>query len=114
MSERLSIVISKKLKKKLKSLGDQTNLDQSSLIRQLLAEAVQEKSLDLAIQAYKAGKVSLGKAVELGETDYWTFLDILHQKHVPLNIDEADVMNEINRIDAGDYKEFLQKKEDGK
>jgi predicted HTH domain antitoxin len=109
MSERLSVVISKKLKQKLKSLGDRTNLDQSSLIRQLLSEAVQEKVLELAIQSYKSGKISLGKAVELGETDYWTFLDLLYQRHIPLNLDESDVIEEINRVVTGEYKKYLSK-----
>ena len=86
-------------------------MDQSSLIRQLLAEGVQQKSLEFAIQQYKTGKVSLGKAVEIGETDYWTFLDILKQNKIPLNLDESSVIDEIKRIDAGEHKKYLKKRE---
>lgn len=31
----------------------------------------------------------------MGETDYWTFLDLLNQKRIPLNFDNSDIINEI-------------------
>ncbi len=109
MSERLSLVISKSLKKKIDNLKEKTHTDQSTLIRQLLVEAVEKKQMDLAIEEYSAGKISLGKAVELSESDYWSFLEMLHNRHIPLNIDDEDALKEIERIKAGDYKKFLKK-----
>ncbi len=109
MSERLSLVIPRTLKKKIDALKDRTSVDQSALIRQLLTEAVEKKELDLAIEDYKAGKISLGLAVERANSDYWSFLDVLHDRKVPLNIDVEDIMAEIQRIREGDYKKFVKK-----
>lgn len=70
---------------------------------------VQQKSLEFAIQQYETGKVSLGKAVEIADTDYWTFLDILHQNKIPLNLDEIGLTEDIKRIEAGEYDKYLKK-----
>jgi predicted HTH domain antitoxin len=49
-------------------------------------------------------------AVKLAETDYWTFLEILKQKQIPLVIDEEDQKAEIIEIENGDYKKYLKSK----
>ena len=46
MSERLSIIIPKKLKSRLDVLKDRMHLDQSSLIRYLLNIAIEEKEIE--------------------------------------------------------------------
>lgn len=98
MSERLSIVIPKKLKKRIDTLKKHKNIDQSALIRKLLTDKVEEEMLEHALIQYSNGLISLGKAVELAELDYWTFLSLLKERHIPLQLDEEDIMEEIERI----------------
>ncbi len=98
MSERLSIVIPKKLKKRIDTLKKHKNIDQSALIRKLLTDKVEEEMIEYALTKYSNGLISLGKAVELAETDYWTFLTLLKERHIPLQIDEEDVVEEIERV----------------
>ena len=107
MSERLSIVIPSKMKKKIDDLKQHTHLDQSSLIRQLLSEAIQEKQLIIAIKEYQKGHISLGKAVELAESDYWTFLEELHSRNIPMNVEYNDFVDEIKRIDERDFEKYI-------
>lgn len=109
MSERLSLVIPKKLKKKLEGLQELTNLDQSSLIRQLLSTAVEAKSIEFAIKAYRDGKVSLGMAAEIAGINLWQFFDELRKQNVMLDYDLADARNEIDAIEKGMYKKFIKR-----
>ncbi len=67
------------------------------------------KKLDTAIEEYSVGKLSLGKAVELAERDYWSFLEAFHDRRIPLNVDYEDVVKENERVRSGDYKKFLKK-----
>jgi hypothetical protein len=40
------------------------------------------------------------------------FLDVWHDKQVPLKIDVENGMAEIQRIQEGDYKQFVRKQRD--
>jgi predicted HTH domain antitoxin len=108
MSERLSLVIPKALKRRLEGLQEMTNLDQSSLLRQLLAEAVEEKSIEIAAKAFRDGKVSIGTATEIAGTSAWRFLDELRKRNVSLDYDLADARDEIDTIEKGYYKKFMK------
>ncbi|HME56495.1 MAG TPA: UPF0175 family protein [Candidatus Lokiarchaeia archaeon] len=103
------MVIPKKLKKKLEGLQEITNLDQSSLIRQLLSEAVEAKSIEFAVKAYREGKVSIGIAAEIAGTNPWRFLDELRKQNVMLDYDLTDAQNEIDAIEKGKYKKFIKR-----
>ena len=107
MSERLSIVIPTKLKKQIDELKELTHLDQSSLIRQLLSEAIHEKKLTIGIETYQQGRISLGKAVELAESNYWSFIEELHDRNIAMNVDYDDFVEEIKRIEKGDFEKFI-------
>ena len=107
MSERLSIIIPKKLKSRLDVLKDRMHLDQSSLIRNLLNVAIEEKEIEFAIQEYQKGRITLGEAVLLANTDYWTLLDILHDRGIPANIDIEDQLKEIQQVKEKKYQKFM-------
>lgn len=66
-----------------------------------------EKEIEIAINEYQKGRVTLGEAVLLAKIDYWSFLDILHERKIAANIDENDHIKEIEKIKQGDYKDFL-------
>ncbi|MHA1682365.1 MAG: UPF0175 family protein [Promethearchaeota archaeon] len=112
MSERLSLVIPATLKEKIDRLKKKTRLDQSALIRKLLTAAVEEMQVKLAIEEYKDGKLSPGKAVEFSGTDYWTFIELLRLHNIPHDIDTEDLKKEMERIDNKKYAKLLKNKAD--
>jgi predicted HTH domain antitoxin len=107
MSERLSIVIPIQLKSRIDELKNKLNLDQSSLIRILLNEAISEKEIEISISEYKKGRITLGEAVLFSKTDYWTYLSLLRDRKIPVNIDEEDHEREIQKVHKKDYKKFI-------
>lgn len=107
MSERLSIIISKALKKDLDELKTRMNLDQSTLIRKLLAEATKGEKLNYAIKGYKNQKLSIGKAVEFAGMCLWEFIDELHKQKVFIEFPSEEIDKEIDNIQSGYYDEFI-------
>jgi len=107
MSERLSIIISKELKDDLDELKKQMNLDQSTLIRKLLAKATQEEKLKFAINEYQKQKLSLGKAAEFASVCLWEFIDELQKHKVFLDFPSEEIDTEIDNILSGYYDEFI-------
>ena len=109
MTERLSILIPTSLKTRIDNLKKKMHLDQSSLIRILINQAIEENELDLAIAEYQKGRITLGEAVLMAHTDYWTLIDLLHDRGIAANIDSDDHAAEIESIRNKDYQKYLKK-----
>jgi len=112
MNEHLSLVIPRPLKKKLDELKKFMHLDQSSLLRQLLTEAVDIKRLEIAIKEYQEGKLSLGKATEIAGTSLWRLLDEMRKKNVALDYEITDAIEEIQAINSNIYQKHVSKKKE--
>lgn len=107
MSERLSIIISKALRNDLDELKKHMNLDQSTLIRKLLAEAIKGAKLNYAIKEYQNQKLSLGKAAEFASVCLWEFIDELQKRKVFIELPSEEIDKEIKNILSGYYDEFI-------
>ena len=97
MSERLSVVIPSDLDEQLEELQEILHLDKSSLVRQLLYTSIREIRISHAIETYKQGKISFGKAAGLAGISIWEFIDELERRHVSSNFTIDDARNEIAR-----------------
>lgn len=107
MSERLSIIISRALKDDLDELKKRMNLDQSTLIRKLLAEATKGEKLNYAIKEYQNQKLSLGKAAEFAGVCLWEFIDELQKHKVFIEFPSNEIDKEIDNIQSGYFDEFI-------
>lgn len=78
------------LAKEIEILAKQEHLDKSSLIRRLLASAVEEKRKVNALNLYKDGKISIGKAAAIAKLSVWEMLDLIIEKgiHIDYGADE--------------------------
>ncbi len=107
MSERLSIIISRALKDDIDELKTRMNLDQSTLIRKLLAEAIKGEKLNYAIKEYHNQKLSLGKAAEFANVCLWEFIDELQKHKIFIEFPSEEIDKEIDNILSGYYDEFI-------
>lgn len=97
MSERISFVVPKQLRKELKELQRLTGEDQSSLVRRLLDKGIEEIRMDIAVDTYVKGKSSLEKSAGISGSSLWDFLDELRRRNVALKYSVADAESEIKR-----------------
>ena len=98
MTERISFVIPKHLRKSLRELQELTGEDQSTLLRKLVDRGLGEARIDIAVERYVKEKVSLEQASVIAGVSLWKFLDELRSRNVLLKYSAADAEAEINRI----------------
>jgi predicted HTH domain antitoxin len=98
LSERVSLVVPKKLRKSIKDLQEVTGEDQSTLLRRLLDKGLAEVKMEIAVESYVKGKTSLEKSAEIAGVSLWAFLDELRKRNVSLKYSVADAENEIRAI----------------
>lgn len=98
LSERLSFVVPKHLRKAIKDLQELTGEDQSTLLRRLLDKGLAEVKMDIAVDSYIKGKTSLEKSSEISGVSLWSFLDELRKRNVALKYSIADAENEIQKV----------------
>jgi len=84
LSERISFVIPKPLKKSLRELQELTGEDQSSLLRKLVNMGLAEARMDIAVDRYVKDKASLEKSSNIAGVSLWRFLDELRRRNVAL------------------------------
>lgn len=58
-------------------------LDKSSETRQLLAHALEEKELDYALERYKKGEMTIGRAAEIVGKDLRSMMRIASERGIP-------------------------------
>ena len=56
--------------------------------------------LYLAIELYREGKVSLGKASEIAEVSKWEMMEILASKNIPIQYDVEDLEKDIKTLEV--------------
>ncbi|MBI3116346.1 MAG: UPF0175 family protein [Thaumarchaeota archaeon] len=98
MSERISFVVPKHLRKSIRELQELTGEDQSTLVRRLLDKGLAEVKMEIAVDAYIKGKTSLEKSSEMSGVSLWSFLDELRRRNVSLKYSLADAESEIQKI----------------
>ncbi len=96
LSERISFVIPKQMKKSLKELQKLTGEDQSTLLRKLVNKGLSETKMDIAVDQYEKEKSSLEQSSAIAGVSLWKFLDELHRRNVGLKYSIADAESEIN------------------
>jgi predicted HTH domain antitoxin len=104
MSVTLTTRASKELARKIEELAKKEQVDKSTIIRKLLKEAVERKSLEDAIEQYKKGKLSLWKAARNAGVSLWEMIDVLAKEGVYFDYD---------REALGEDLEPLRRKESG-
>jgi predicted HTH domain antitoxin len=98
LTERISFVIPKHLRKSLRELQELTGEDQSTLLRKLVDRGLGEARIDIAVERYVKEKVSLEQASVIAGVSLWKLLDELRNRNVLLKYSAADAEAEINRV----------------
>lgn len=66
------------------------HLDRGTYLRQLVMQAYEEKKLELNIEDYKNGKITIGQLAEKTNKTIWEIMEILKQRKILSNISLED------------------------
>lgn len=83
---------------KLKLIAEKEHLDTSTVIRKLLAEAIEEWRKDYAVEQYKKGEFSFGQLASFAGISVWDVPKLLSEKKVPFNYDEEELKADLKAI----------------
>jgi len=109
MTKRVSIVLSTRLLQDIEGLQKILNMDKSTTIRYLLDKSIKDVKIDFAVDAYKQGKISFGKAAEIAGVSLWEFIDICHARKINLNMTPEDADLGIGRVAAFDLEKYRER-----
>jgi predicted HTH domain antitoxin len=70
------------LERELDEYVEEENLERSVAVRKLLSEGLDDWKLERAVSLLEEGEISFSRAVELAETDVWSFSEYLEEKDV--------------------------------
>ncbi|MDP7116472.1 MAG: UPF0175 family protein [Candidatus Woesearchaeota archaeon] len=82
----------------LKTVAEKEDVDTSTAVRKLLAQALTKWKQDYAVKQYTEGKFSFGQAVEFSEVSVWEFPDLLKEHKLPLNYDLEELQKDLKTI----------------
>jgi TDG/mug DNA glycosylase family protein len=91
-TEQINIRIEADLVSALERVAREESTDRATVIRRLLEASLRRWEIDRAIEGYRRGDVSLGRAAEEAGLTQWELLELLREARVtyPLDVDEVD------------------------
>ena len=95
MSETICLRLPKETAKKLREIADKEEKDRSTLIREMLEQAIKEKNLEQVIELYRKGQITGWKAAQLADISLWNFYKVLAEKGVLLQYSEHDLEEDL-------------------
>lgn len=96
--KRTSILLPPDYLREIDSIAKERGLDRATLIRQLLITGIKEYKVKMAVELYRAEKISIGKATEIAGVSIWEMVDILREQKIPLAYRISDAREEIRKI----------------
>ena len=67
------------------------HLDRGTFLRQLIMQAYEERLLELEVENYKRGKITLSELAEKTNKTVWEIMDVLKQKKIQSNLTLKDI-----------------------
>ena len=84
--------------KNIEYIAEEEKVDKSRLLRNLIAVAIKEKLIDLALEKYSKREVSLGRAAELANIPIADFMVIAAKRKIPVNYTLEDLEEDFKAV----------------
>ena len=75
----------------ISKIAAKLHLDRGTYLRQLVMQAYEERVLDLCIEEYKDGKITLGELAEKTNRTIWEIMGILKQRKIQSNLSLKEI-----------------------
>jgi TDG/mug DNA glycosylase family protein len=97
-TEQINIRIDADLVSALERVARDESTDRATVIRRLLERSLRQWEIDRAVEGYRRGDLSLGRAAEEAGVTQWELLELLHEAHVAYPLDVDDVAERIRQL----------------
>ncbi len=102
MTEIISTRVSESMAKDLEEIEKEEKTDRATVVRKLLAQAIDERKLEKALALYSEGKITLWKAAKIAGLSLWEMMETTKQRKVLLQYTHEDF--------CSDFEDALKEK----
>lgn len=100
MKASIGIRLDEELIKKLEDVGDEENLDRSTIIRKFLEKGYKEYLKEKAAGKYKSSELSISGAADMAGLTIWEMEKYLVEEGYVSDYSMKDLMEEIKVLDS--------------
>jgi double-stranded uracil-DNA glycosylase len=99
-TEQINIRLDANVVSALERVAREDSIDRATAIRRLLEASLRQWEVDRAIESYRRGEASLGRAAEEGGLTQWELLDLLKRARVAYPLDADDVSARLMELES--------------
>ena len=96
MTEIISARIPDDIAKDLKEIEKEEKTDRATLVRKLLARAIEQWKVERALRLYREGKVTLWRAAKLGGITLREMMELAAKQGIQFKYTSKDLEEDIN------------------
>jgi len=97
-TEQINIRIEADLVSALERVAREESTDRATVIRRLLEASLRQWEVDRAVEGYRRGELSLGRAAEEAGLTQWELLELLREARVAYPLDVEEVRERLDRL----------------
>jgi len=86
--------------KKIKNISQIEHLDTSTVVRRLLSKAVQDWQIDHALEQYKDGNITIGRAAQMAGVPLREMIAIAAKKGIPFQYGLDDMKEDFQAAES--------------
>ncbi len=98
MKSSIGVRIDEDFIEKLESIGEEEQLDRSTMIRKLLEKGYRQYLKEKAADRYRRGEVTISKAAEIAEMTIWEMERYLVEEGYVSEYSAKDLMDELETL----------------
>ncbi|MEM2094592.1 MAG: UPF0175 family protein [Candidatus Bathyarchaeia archaeon] len=95
LTEIISTRIPDEMAKDLKEIESEEKTDRATLVRKLLAKAIEQWKIERALRLYREGKVTLWRAARLGGITLREMMELAAKQEIRFNYTARDLEEDI-------------------
>lgn len=94
MGATITTRVSDEIAKAIDFFGKLEHVDRSTITRKILAKAIEEKNLEYALEKYKRGEITIGKAASIVKKDLREMMLIAVKSGIPFQYSKEDLIKD--------------------
>lgn len=95
MTEIISTRVPDEIAKDLKEIEEEEKTDRATVVRKLLARAIQQWKMERALRLYREGKVTLWRAAKLAGVTLREMMDLAAKEGIQFQYTQKDLEEDI-------------------
>ncbi len=101
MGTTITTRVSDEIARDIEFFGRLENVDRSTITRKMLAMATEERKLEYALEKYKSGEITIGKAAEIAKKDLREMMVIAAKRGITFQYAKADLLKDFAAAKLG-------------